>query len=521
MKKIFMSFDFISPRITLFYKGQLKHSSIPSVFISIISVITITILSIIFSLDFILRRNPTAFYYKRPIDDIPKIPFDSSALFHFITFNENNGIYQNIDNHMITIIGINYNQYYLYNLNYNRTLFDHWIYGQCDENDIKEHFNDLKEYQYNYKFGFCVKQFYNSTSKKFYNLNDEGFYYPYLQHGSSRDDAVFYGILILKCENNSYYDNNYNCYSNDNISRYIIDSVGYNVYFLDNSIFINDYKNPFHYHFNRVLNLFNEQSYTINHLNFNAELLKTHKGILFEVLNEKSSYIYNLNEKLTTETDSINNCVLGGAYFYIKNIEEVYERKYKKFEEIIASISGIANIIILIAKIFNYLFHGYNYLDELNKNINFYQDNFEFLSSFNKTLFSLDNTINAKNENNKEKKKILNNNYIKDNSSYEHINHKHTVNFVDIKHNFSNIKKKSSEQLNFKLISDIIIPKYKISDFNCFDFLLYKLFHIKTKKSKITKKLDKFRRLIISEENIFGIFYVIKHIQKILKFGKR
>ena len=67
MKKMFMSFDFISPRITLFYKGQLKHSSIPSVFISIISVISITILSIIFSLDFILRRNPTAFYYNRYI----------------------------------------------------------------------------------------------------------------------------------------------------------------------------------------------------------------------------------------------------------------------------------------------------------------------------------------------------------------------------------------------------------------------------------------------------------------------
>ena len=325
----------------------------------------------------------------------------------------------------------------------------------------------------------------------------------------------------MKCQNNSYYDNNYNCYSNDNISRYLIDSVGYNVYFLDNSIFIDDYKNPFHYHFNRILNIFNDNSYTINHLNFNAELLKTHKGIIFEVIEEKSTYIYNLNEKLTTETDSINNCVLGGAYFYIKNIEEVYERKYKKFEEIIASISGITNIIILIAKIFNYLFHGYNYLDELNRNINFYKDNFEILSSFNKSLINLDNTINAKNENNKEKKKILNNNYIKDNSSFEHINHKHTVNFVDIKKNFTNYKKKSTEQLDFKLISDIIIPKYKISDFNFFDYLLYKLFHIKTKKSKITKKLDKFRRLIISEENIFGIFYVIKHIQKILKFGKR
>ena len=519
MKKMCLSLDFISPRITLFYKGQLKHSSIPSVIISIISIITITVFSILFSLDFILRRNPTAFYYKSPIDDIPKIPFDSSGLFHFITFNENNGVYQNIDSHMINIIGMNYNPFYLYDLNYNRTLFDHWIYGQCDENDIKEHLNDLKDYKYNYKFGYCVKQFYNSTSKKFYNLNDEGFYYPYLQHGSSRDDSIHYGLLILKCQNNSYYDNNYNCYDNENISKYLIDSVGYNVYFLDKSIFINDYKNPLHYYFTRVLNLFNDKSYTINHLNFNAELLKTHKGIIFEVIDEHRTYIYNLNEKLTTDTDSINDCVLGGAYFYIKNIEEVYERKYKKIEEIVASVSGVINIILIIAKVFNHLFHNYYYLDELNKNINFYQENFEKLPS-NKNLLNIDTPINRKNENNKEKAKVLNNNYLKDNNSYQQLNNK-SVNFVEIKKNFTNAKKKSNNELDFKLISDIYIPKYKISDFNCFDFLLYKIFHIKTKRSKIAKKLDNFRKLIISEEVIFGIFYVVNNIQKVLKIGKR
>ena len=83
------------------------------------------------------------------------------------------------------------------------------------------------------------------------------------------------------------------------------------------------------------------------------------------------------------------------------------------------------------------------------------------------------------------------------------------------------LKKKSNNELDFKLISDIYIPKYKISDFNCFDFLLYKIFHIKTKRSKITKKLDNFRKLIISEEVIFGIFYVVNNIQKVLKIGKR
>ena len=38
-------------------------------------------------------------------------------------------------------------------------------------------------------------------------------------------------------------------------------------------------------------------------------------------------------------------------------------------------------------------------------------------------------------------------------------------------------------------------------------------------QGKFSKKLDKFRKQIISEESIFGIFYVIKTIQKHLNIG--
>ncbi len=512
---MFHFLDFISPKITLYYKGHLQHTSIPSILISIISFISIIVFSIIFSLDFILKRNPIRFYFKRPIFNIPNIPFNSNGLFHFVTFNDDSIVSQKIDKHMITMVGVTHNQGYIYDLKYNRTKYDHWLYGDCDENDVKDHFKTLGNIQRIYKYGFCIKKFYNSTSKTFYDINDDGFYYPYFKINLNKENNIeHYGLLIQKCENNSYDDNNFNCESDEEISKYIKKSVGYNIYFLDNSIFIDDYKNPFHYKFSKVSNYFNEKAFTINHLNFNAELLKTHKGIFLDTIEEESKYVYTLNEKLTTETDSISNIILGGAYFHIQNVEEVNERKYKLFQDIIASINGIAKIIIVIAKVVNTFIHNYYYLDELNKNINFYQENFEKLSS-NKNLLNIDTPINRKNE----KKKILNNNYTKDNNSFQHLNNKN-VNFVEIKKNFTNAKKKSNNELDFKLISDIYIPKYKISDFNCFDFLLYKLFHIKTKRSKIAKKLDDFRKLIISEEVIFGIFYVVNNIQKVLKFGK-
>ena len=66
----------------------------------------------------------------------------------------------------------------------------------------KWYIQTLKENQHVYKYGFCVKKFYNSTSKTFYDLNDDGFYYPYLQINSNKEKFEHYRLLIQKSENN-------------------------------------------------------------------------------------------------------------------------------------------------------------------------------------------------------------------------------------------------------------------------------------------------------------------------------
>ena len=94
-------------------------------------------------------------------------------------------------------------------------------------------------------------------------------------------------------------------------------------------------------------------------------------------------------------------------------------------------------------------------------------------------------------------------------------------NIIKIKKN-SNINKDDDDkkEIKFKIINNILIPTYKISDLSCYDFIIYKLCPKKLmKQGKISKKLDKFRKQIISEESIFGIFYVIKTIQKQLNNG--
>ena len=73
--------DFLSPKITFYYKGALSHSSIFSGIISIISILLIILLALHFSLDIIKRKNPKAFYFNSFIDDAGIFPLNSSSLF--------------------------------------------------------------------------------------------------------------------------------------------------------------------------------------------------------------------------------------------------------------------------------------------------------------------------------------------------------------------------------------------------------------------------------------------------------
>ena len=65
MKRILKKCDFISPEITLFYRGIDSHSSIFSGILSILLLIGIIFLIIYLSIDLIKKQNPTSFYYTK------------------------------------------------------------------------------------------------------------------------------------------------------------------------------------------------------------------------------------------------------------------------------------------------------------------------------------------------------------------------------------------------------------------------------------------------------------------------
>ena len=77
-----IKFDMISPPITLYFKGDNIHLSIFSGILTIIAYLIIFICGVYYSLEFINKENPTAFFLNRYIDDAGHFPLNASSLFH-------------------------------------------------------------------------------------------------------------------------------------------------------------------------------------------------------------------------------------------------------------------------------------------------------------------------------------------------------------------------------------------------------------------------------------------------------
>ena len=499
-------FDILSPEISLYYKGKLRHSSNCSGCLSIISLLLIIFFSIFFSQDLIYKINPTAFYYNRFINKINPINLNSSGLFHII--NLNYGTSKLEFNRLFNIIGIeNHLRYFNFS---NLTSFNHYIYDYCDENDIigiEDTFKSILEIKNVY---FCIKKYYNNITKKIYNLNKNEYSYPIIIHGNSDPIPSKYGILIQKCKNSSIINN---CYNEDIIDIEIKKFVGYSIEFLDHNILIENYKNVNLNIYNKIGNQFNlGVGYTTNHLNFKPVMVKTNDAIFFN--NQKIIYTYkfDFNEKLPTtftEEENPNYDILASIYFWMQNQQDIYARSYKKIQDILGYIAGIIKIIFLISKGLNYFIHNYIYLNDINKDVVFYHKK-QYLD---KSISIINNNINNNNSSMmklKEKGKIS---AILSKRNFSKISGERTRNGIalnnfvsgEINENKNNIKKDT-----------IIWKNEKIDFFKIFSYLFF------LKNDYYIKKLIEFRYCIISEQRMFKNYFTIKYLKDIIfDFNKK
>ena len=541
--------DFLSPEITLYYKGSKSHSSIISGILSIISISIIFAFSIYFFLNLIQRKNPDSYSLNRFIEDSGVFPINSSSLFHFISLGniENNIINNGFDFRSFRIIG--FDSYYTkYLEDKNLEKYDHWLYGLCNNETDTEGIGYLFKSE-NFKKCACIRKYYNSLEKKYYNTNDPNFKWPTLSHGNYHPDATYYQILVDRCNEDTLklvFGENYNCKNDDEINEYFTGVWGINFFIIDHYIDVLNYKEPNRKFLFRIENTLSKEIYSINHLNFNPSSITTHNGILFDHKIEETSHVFDRNDVFTNPIDSNNIYMI--YYFWLKNRINSYGRTYQRIQDIISDIGCISEIINILASIINKIYNSYiilfdtekflfsiiesqeksakknSNIDSNNEPNNLKEDNqlnFDSTKSVARTFKNLD--IKKFNENLKTKDfkkrntKIRFTNITTTNSSSENIQN------IQYFHKRKNMKNKNNDSIKIKDIEDTknnkTERKYSYSEireqklkFNFCNYLCYEL-SCKKKNNKLNM-YDNFRTNIICEEyflrNYINIYNLLK-----------
>ena len=363
---IIKKLDWISPPITLYFKGEGQHSSIFSGILSIIVYILVLISGVYYTLDFINRKSPKAYFYNKYIKDAGVFPVNSSSMFNFIQINDkstNKAI--PFDFTLFRAVGLDEVLYDEYMNNPDIILnTNHWIYGYCNNKTDTEGINYLMEFEY-FEKSACIRKYYDKNKKIYFNTGEEGFRWPVVSKGCSNPDRTYYGIILQRCDEspNILKTQGPDCKNESEITKEI-SKVDLKFQIIDHYADVLNYKMPFTKYFYEVTSAITNGVYIINHLNFNPANMLTYNGIFFENKIEAWSYYFIQNEKHTieprilAEDQSTNGCLIG-IYFWMQNTLQYYVRNYNRLQDVLSDIGGISSIVITIADVINLLVYNF------------------------------------------------------------------------------------------------------------------------------------------------------------------
>ena len=349
-------FDLLSPPITLYYKDEQSHSSIASVILSLIAYIICCIFAVMYSLQFINNSNPDVYYYNRFVEEAGEFPVNASSMFSFIQIKDTQkNIPVNIEFDLLNIIGIELD-ITIYEEDRDLSKYNHWLYGPCNNSTDIEGIKDLITFD-RFTESACIRKYYNKDDKQYYNTDQPKFIWPKILHGCGHPNRTFYGIIVEKCRNNTMklLGNGNNCKPEEDISDFL-QKVSINLKIIDQYTDMFNYINPYKKYLYSISNGIFEGSYTTNHLNFNPSTLISDEGIVLENKKETLSFLFDQNEKITTESKS-GICV--AYYIWMQRRMQYYERVYKKFQDFLSDVGGLSSFVLTIAYLCNLLINQY------------------------------------------------------------------------------------------------------------------------------------------------------------------
>ena len=518
------NFDYLSPGVTFYYKGNLAHTSIFSGIFSIIVFIGLIILAIYFSLDIIEKKNPNAFYYHSFIEDAGTFKINTTSLFHYVKIEAiSRGISTNekFDFTKFNIIGTHSFVVNFLVQEQRGVIFTipHWIYGLCDKKQLKNLDIILPNDEEYFEEYACIKKYYDETDKKYYEIGEPKFVWPEIAYGTYNEKNKLYGVYIKRCDNkliNEILGEGYQCKTDSEIENYYNSESSIIMHFNFINYFIDalDYLNPKKPFFFKVENNIHKEGYSINNLNINPVLVRTHNGLVFDNIEEEISYTFDRDDIQESANGNLIMCYI----FFLKNTVEYYERTYKRIQEVISSIGGINQFITLFAVYLNLIYNKYIVLDDTRILLHSSIYTEKYLEK--KKALMLKNITDEKKD--KTKNNFQSTNVLEEKSkSKTEINNKKTRNNNRIKGNnekhinstYSNIIKKDKIVENDKIQEKLNEHKEESSFFH---YIFYKL---KCKrKNNFFYIYENFRIKIISEEHLIrnhlNIYNLLKEKKK-------
>ena len=357
---MFNYIDFLSPPITLFHLERRTHTSKIGGFLVII-LVTICVVYISYLLYYLLSYNRvTSTFFKKFEYEIGRYPFDSSSIFHFIQIfsAEYGGYFDKYDTRYIraftTYVHSNFK-------NADLQLYDHWVFDTCRKDiDNKGLDPSLFEHVDNFTNAVCIRHFYNSTEKKYYSLGEEGFFWPYLEHGTAQKNNLYLMTIIQKCTNDSIINKLFgNCPSQMEIDAYLSQYFGIYLYFTDTQVDPFNYSKPVQKYLNTISSVIGtNQKYHESYIHYSPVKIKTKKGNLFGDSHELNTFFFDFNRKGSADNDP-KYFTVAKYYHLMQNTVQIYERKYNNIFDFFSEIGGVVQVLFYIFFWVNYAYNKY------------------------------------------------------------------------------------------------------------------------------------------------------------------
>ena len=387
--------DLLSPPITLFHLERRTHTSKIGACLVII-LVTVSggyISYLLYSI--IMHNKVVSMFYKKFEFEAGHYPFNSSSIFHFIQIfsSDNGGYFDKYDTKYIraftTLVHSNMKDSDL-------ELYDHWVFDTCQKNiDDKDVDPFVFHNVENFTNAVCIKYFFNSTEKKYYQLEEKGFFWPYLEHGMAQRNNIYLTTTIQKCTNDSIINELFgNCPSQKEIDEYLSHYLALYLYFTDIKIDPTNYKKPTQKYLQTITTkIGTNETFVENYLHYSPLKIRTNEGSLFGSTHEMKSFYFDFNIK-NSKSNNQNYFTITKYYHLMQNDVQIYERRYNNIFDSLSEIGGIIQSVF-------YIFYWLNYV--YNKYIIAYDTNSLFFHVKDNQFKELDvkNKLNENNNNNK------------------------------------------------------------------------------------------------------------------------